>query len=244
MGMTFYLPTKTLKETRMLRLEQFAEWLPWYVNGTLNASDRAVMDSYLAETPMARDEVRYYERMSETMKRRADTVSADIGLAETLQRIKTSPKGVAAPAATSRATAATPDDEGQNWLQRLLGGGWMKPAFACAMAIVVAQSVLLIQQHEEAIIYRSKGTATEGKTSAGAPLEGTFLRVVFKANATEGELRLLLASTQAWVAGGPGQAGEYYVRFAPDHVQAALETLKASGLVSEVAPVNRVPVAQ
>jgi hypothetical protein len=236
----FYLPTKIQKEAHMSPHEQFTEWMPWYVNGTLNVKDRAAMDAYLDVSPMARGEVRYYERMAETMKRRADGIPDDIGLAETLQRIKTSPKNMASP----RAATVVPDGDDQSWLQRLLGGGWMKPALACAMAVIVAQGVFLIQQREDATIYRGKGSLTDGKAPTAAKVEGTFLRVVFKASATEGELRLLLASTQAWVAGGPGQAGEYYLRFAPDHVQAGMESLKASGLVSEIAPVNRVPEAQ
>lgn len=217
--------------------ENFTEWLPWYVNGTLNAKDRAEMDAYLAKSPLARGEVQYYERMAETMKRRAENIPADIGLAQTLQRIKVSPKTQTTSAATRR---AEPDTDEPSWFQRLLNGGWMKPALGCAMAVIVAQGVLLVQQRDDAIVYRGKPSMTDGKTT-GAKAEATYLRVVFKPNATEGELRLLLASTNAWIAGGPGQSGEYYLRFTPDQVQGAMEALKASGLVSEAAPMNQLP---
>lgn len=223
----------------MPHLEKFDEWLPWYVNGTLNAKDRAAMDAHLAATPAAREELRFYERMTATMKRRADSIPEDIGLAKTLERIQAAPRG-AVSSSPPKSSAA----DNESWFSRLLGGGWMKPALGFAMAVILGQSVLLVQQREEAIIYRSKtpvATATTAATATGAKTEAAFLRVVFKANATEGELRLLLASTQAWVAGGPGQAGEYYLRFAPDHVESALEALKASGVVSEIAPVNQVP---
>jgi anti-sigma factor RsiW len=219
----------------MSHLEKFDEWLPWYVNGTLNAKDRAVMDAHLAATPAAREELRFYERMTATMKRRADSIPEDIGLAKTLARIQAAPRAAVSPSSPKSSAA---DDE--SWFSRLLGGGWMKPALGFAMAVILGQSVLLVQQREEAIVYRSK-TPVVTTTAAGAKTEAAFLRVVFKASATEGELRLLLASTQAWVAGGPGQAGEYYLRFAPDHVQSALEALKASGVVSEIAPVDQVP---
>ncbi len=224
--------------------EKFTEWLPWYVNGTLNAKDRATLDAYLAQSSLARDEVQYYERMVSAMKRRAENIPADIGLSQTLQRIKVSPKAEATPPAARRSAA---DSDEQNWfqrfLQRLLGGGWMKPALGCAAAVIVAQGVLLVQQRDEAIIYRGKPAITDNKTT-GAKTEAAFLRVVFKPNATEGELRLLLASTNAWIAGGPGQSGEYYLRFTPDQVQGAMDQLKASGLVSEAAPVNLVPESQ
>jgi anti-sigma factor RsiW len=219
----------------MPHLEKFDEWLPWYVNGTLNAKDRAVMDAHLAATPAAREELRFYERMTATMKRRADSIPEDIGLAKTLARIQAAPRAAMYPSSPKSSAA---DDE--SWFSRLLGGGWMKPALGFAMAVILGQSVLLVQQREEAIVYRSK-TPVVTAAATGVKTEAAFLRVVFKASATEGELRLLLASTQAWVAGGPGQAGEYYLRFAPDHVQSALEALKASGVVSEIAPVDQVP---
>jgi hypothetical protein len=220
--------------------EKFTEWLPWYVNGTLNANDRAAMDAYLAKSSLARDEVQYYERMAATMKRRAENIPADIGLAQTLQRIKVSPKTQTTPPAARR---AEPDASEPNWFQRLLGGGWMKPALGCAMAVIVAQGVLLVQQREDAIVYRGKPSITDAKTT-GAKAETVYLRVVFKPNATEGELRLLLASTNAWIAGGPGQSGEYYLRFTPDQVQGAMDALKASGLVSEAAPASQLPEMQ
>ena len=165
---------------------------------------------------------------------------ADIGLAQTLQRIKVSPKAEAALPATRR---AEPNTDEPSWFQRLLGGGWMKPALGCAAAVIIAQSVLLIQQRDEAIVYRGKASITDAKTT-GAKAEAVYLRVVFKPNATEGELRLLLASTNAWIAGGPGQAGEYYLRFTPDQIQGAMDALKTSGLVSEVAPANQLPDMQ
>jgi hypothetical protein len=233
----------TQKEAQMSHPEQFSERLPWYVNGTLNAKDRAAMDAYLAKSPLARDEVQYYERMAAMMQRRAENIPADIGLAQTLQRIKASPKAEAAPPAARRAKPNAPDATEPSWFQRLLGGGWMKPALGCAMAVIVVQGVLLVQQRDEAIVYRGKASITDTKTT-GTKNEATYLRVVFKPSATEGELRLLLASLNAWIAGGPGQAGEYYLRFTPDQVQGAMDQLKASGLVSEVAPASQLPDMQ
>lgn len=223
--------------------EQFTEWLPWYVNGTLNAKDRAAMDAYLAKSSLARDEVKYYERMAATMQRRAENIPADVGLAQTLQRIKVSPKTQATPPTARRAEPNAPDASEPNWFQRLLGGGWMKPALGCAAAVIVAQGVLLVQQRDAAIIYRGKASISDVKTT-GAKAEAAYLRVVFKPNATEGELRLLLAGSNAWIAGGPGQSGEYYLRFTPDQIQGAMDALKASGLVSEAAPVSQLPDMQ
>jgi anti-sigma factor RsiW len=223
--------------------EQFTEWLPWYVNGTLNAKDRAAMDAYLAKSSLARDEVQYYERMAATMQRRTENIPADIGLAQTLQRIKVSPKAQGTHTTVPRVKPNAPDTSEPNWFQRLLSGGWMKPALGCAAAVIVAQGVLLVQQRDAAIVYRGKASITDVKTT-GAKTEAAYLRVVFKPNATEGELRLLLASSNAWIAGGPGQAGEYYLRFTPDQVQGAMDLLKASGLVSEAAPVNQLPDMQ
>lgn len=207
-------------------LEQFEDWLPWYVNGTLGAKERAAMDAYLAQHPEARQEVTFYARMGETMKRRMEKVPADIGLAKTLARIdQESQKSAVKPAAP---------EAGPSFFSRLLGGGWMKPALALSAAVILGQSVLLVQQRDAATQYR-------GAVTSPAKADGAYLRVVFKANATEGEIRLLLASTEAWVAGGPGMAGEYFLRFQPAKVQAAEAALRASGLASEITPVATVP---
>jgi anti-sigma-K factor RskA len=207
-------------------LEQFEDWLPWYVNGTLGAKERAAMDAYLAAHPEARQEVTFYARMGETMKRRMEKVPADIGLGKTLARIEQErQKSAVKPAAA---------ETRGGWLSKLLGGGWMKPALALSAAVILGQSVLLVQQRQEGTTYR-------GATTAPVQVDGAYLRVVFKANATEGEIRLLLASTEAWVAGGPGMSGEYFLRLSPAKVQAAEAALRASGLVSEIAPVATVP---
>jgi anti-sigma factor RsiW len=207
-------------------LEQFEDWLPWYVNGTLGAKERATMEAYLATHPEARQEVTFYARMGETMKRRMEKVPADIGLAKTLARIEQERQK----SAVKHAAVET----GGGFLSKLLGGGWMKPALALSAAVILGQSVLLVQQRHE-------GTQYRGGATAPAQADGAYLRVVFKANATEGEIRLLLASTEAWVAGGPGMSGEYFLRLSPAKVQAAEAALRASGLVSEITPVATVP---
>jgi anti-sigma factor RsiW len=214
----------------LIKNEQFEEWLPWYVNGTLGASNRAAMDAYIAKHPNAQHEVRFYQRMGETMQRRIAKVPNDIGLATTLARIQQQerPKSAVTP-------ASSPPRE--SFFSKLFGGSLLKPALALSCAVILGQSVLLMQQKQDATIYRGATPATATKT------DGAYLRVVFKASATEGEIRVLLATMQAWIAGGPGLQGEYFLRFTPDKVQAAEDALRNSGLTTEIAPAATAPAA-
>lgn len=231
--------------------EQFEEWLPWYVNNTLNPSDRQKMDTFLAKHPEAMQQVQFWQRMSETMQRRAERVPSDIGLAKTLARIE---QTQAQTQAQTTKLASARSNPSESWLHRLLGGNWMKPALAFSVAVIVGQSVLLVQQKTPEPLYRgstpistttpaASDPAAKSAASARLGAEYVYLRVIFRPNATEGEIRLLLASENAWVAGGPGQSGEYYLRLSPDKVQSAEEAIRASGLVTEIAPVASVPAS-
>jgi hypothetical protein len=252
--------------------EQFDELLPWYVNDSLDAGGRVVVDDFLDKHPEAMQELRFYQRMRETMKRRVEHVSPDVGLSRALARLGQMPRAAAPQPATAAATVPTaraaaapaqaaaptpvraepvakpaakpaanaqPKGRKPGLLEMLFGGSWMKPALAFSACVIVGQAAFLVHQQtrEDTSIYR-------GNTpSVPATTENVYLRVMFKPSATEGEIRLLLASTQAWVAGGPGLTGEYFLRFSPERVQAAQDTLLSSGVATEVTPVASIPGA-
>ena len=74
--------------------ERFSELLPWYVNGTLSAEDRAWVDGYLSEHPTAREELDWYRSLQEGIADSAPKVPATIGLAKTMSLIRGDrPKG-------------------------------------------------------------------------------------------------------------------------------------------------------
>jgi len=70
---------------------------------------------------------------------------------------------------------------------------------------------------------------------------GPFLKVNFKADAREADIRLLLVEINGSLAGGPGQLGDWYVRIPEARIAAAASAVKASPIVDGVARVDALP---
>ena len=71
--------------------------------------------------------------------------------------------------------------------------------------------------------------------------KGPYLKVNFKSDAREADIRLLLVEVNGSLAAGPGQLGDYYVRVPAPQLAAVTEKLKASGIVDGVALVDALP---
>ena len=54
--------------------ERFEELLPWYVNGSLGAEDRAWVDAYLEQNPDARDELAWFRSLQQRVQENAPAV--------------------------------------------------------------------------------------------------------------------------------------------------------------------------
>ena len=67
---------------------RFDELLPFYVNGTLPADERAEVEAWLREHPKAEAELRWYESLTAKLKEDVPAVSsdpADAGICERCQ---------------------------------------------------------------------------------------------------------------------------------------------------------------
>jgi hypothetical protein len=71
--------------------------------------------------------------------------------------------------------------------------------------------------------------------------QGPYLKVNFKGDAREADIRLLLVEVNGSLAAGPGQLGDYYVRIAAPQTEAAAAKLRASTIVDAVAVVDALP---
>ena len=205
---------------------RFTELLPWYVNGTLEASDRAYVEQCLAEDPQARAELDWYRSLQSQMRRDAPQVPETLGLARTLHLIR-----------GDRPTLA---ERVEAWF----GALGMRPAWALAgLSLMVLQGGVIHQ------LLQSAPDARVELRSTGSPRvdTGQLLRLSFAPQATEADLRLLLVSVQGDLAAGPSATGDYLVRVPPGQAEISLARLKASPLVRSVTlsaePAPRPPVS-
>ncbi len=213
--------------------DKFDELLPFYVNDTLDDSDRASVDAYLREHPKSAAELQWYRSLQETMQRVAPAVSAEIGLDKVMARIRAE----RAPA-RSAAKAAAPSlgERLRGWLAALAPQPLLRPALAGALAVVVVQAFVIAN-----LATRPDDGSEIRATRPTVVDPGPFLKVNFKADAREADIRMLLVEIDGTLAGGPGQLGDWYVRSPEARIAAAAETVKASGIVDGVARVDALP---
>ena len=212
---------------------RFDELLPFYVNGTLEESDRAWVDEYLREHPKSAAELQWYRTLQDTMQRDAPAVSAEVGLDKVMARIR----GERAPArAAAKPTEPSFGERVRGWLAALAPQPLLRPALAGALAVVVVQGVVI------ANLASSGDDSSEIRATRPTVVEaGPFLKVNFKADAREADIRMLLVEINGSLAGGPGQLGDWYVRIPEARITAAADKVKASPIVDGVARVDALP---
>jgi len=212
---------------------RFDELLPFYVNGTLEESDRAWVDEYLREHPKSAAELQWYRTLQDTMQRDAPAVSAEVGLDKVMARIR----GERAPArAAAKPIEPSLGERVRGWLAALAPQPLLRPALAGALAVVVVQGVVI------ANLATSGDDSSEIRAARPTVVEaGPFLKVNFKADAREADIRMLLVEINGSLAGGPGQLGDWYVRIPEARITAAADQVKASPIVDGVARVDALP---
>lgn len=214
---------------------QLLQMLPWYVNGTLDDADRARVDDWLRTDPAAAAELAWFQSLQQKVRADAPDVSDEIGLARTLQRIRAESRPAAVAAPTPRRAPATPSftERLRGWLDQFN----LSPAFAMAALVVVVQAGVILNLASGDRDYEQ----VRAVTTEAAPTTGQLLRVAFKPEAREQEIRLLLVTLQGNIESGPGQLGDYYVRVPAAVAKDALVRLKDAPIIESFQPVDAVP---
>jgi hypothetical protein len=220
--------------------KRFEELVPWFVNGTLSPPDAEWVTLYLREHPEATAELRWWESMQARIREDAPAVSPDVGYDRLLARI-----GASASALTSAPAAQAASDvrPGVTAPRRASspGGGWrdwfsswgFTPRFAFASALIVLQAGVI----GKLLLDRS---ATDGAYSdvRGTPgqvrIAGTLMKVSFRPDARENEIRMLLVAIGGSIVEGPTQLGDYVVSVPTERAAAAGQQLVGSGVVDSV----------
>jgi hypothetical protein len=116
----------------------------------------------------------------------------------------------------------------------------LRPALAGAVALVAVQGVVILQLME-----RNEDASTELRTLRGSVVEeGPYLKLNFKADAREADIRLLLVNIHGSLAAGPGQLGDYYVRVPAQQIDAITAQLKNDPIVEGLQVVDGLPARQ
>jgi hypothetical protein len=214
---------------------RFDELLPFYVNGTLAEADRAWVDEWLRDHPHARAELHWAKSLQTRLQEDVPPVSSEVGMERALKRIRTEGPQ---PERARRAAPPSLFERAGEFFRSLVPQPMLRPAFAGAVAVVALQAVAIVhllgeREDDVAQIRALQGSAVVDK--------GPYLKLNFKADAREADIRLLLVEVNGSLAAGPGQLGDYYVRVPASQLAAVTEKVKASGIVDGVAVVDALP---
>jgi hypothetical protein len=200
--------------------ERFEELLPWYVNGSIGAEDRAFVEAYLEQHPEMRGELDWYRSLQQRVQENAPAVPATVGLARTMRLIQ-----------GDRPTLA-------ERVGAFFGNLGMRPAYALAgLAIMAVQGGVILElmgdmRENEAEIRALHAVRVE---------EGPMLKISFAPDAKETDIRLLVMQVRGELAGGPGQLGDYYLRVPAGSEAEALKRVQAAPIVQAAALAPGVP---
>lgn len=213
--------------------------LPWYVNGTLAAGERRVVEEHLATCAACRDEAARC-RETEAAVRAAGEVAPSphpARLARLMERIDQAEADEAAAgaplgrrlgrplAASRRALSATPR------AVRLL-------VAAQAAALLVTVGALAWRAPA---VFQTLSQESPAEAGEGAAAAGTRVRVLFADGTTEREMRELLAAVRGRIVGGPSPLGAWVVEVptgeSGDPLEVVLAHLRSRRQVTFAEPV-------
>ncbi len=208
------------------------------MNGTLSETDRALVESYLREHPAAQGQLRWHESLQQRLREDAPPVSSEVGLERALHRIRTEGP---APAGARKAVAPSLVERVRDWLAAALPQTVLRPALAGALAVVAVQAVVIGNLASDA---EDAATELRAIQSTSVVEKGPYLKINFKPDAREADIRLLLVEVNGSLAAGPGQLGDYYVRVPQSQAEATTAKLSTNPIVEGVAVVDGLPARE
>jgi anti-sigma factor RsiW len=197
--------------------DEAEELLPWYATGQLDAADRGLVEAHLLDCPQCQRQLGVERRMAEQFQ--ALTPQVDSGWARLRRRIE-------APARPPRRPLAETAAEFWHILTR--------PAVAALATAQVAFVALAA-----AILPTFTSPAYQALGSAPAPADANVI-VMFRADATEFDIRGALNATGASLVGGPTPANAYLLHVPDKGRETALARLRNDDEVTLAEPIDGV----
>jgi hypothetical protein len=213
--------------------EALMDLLPWYVNGTLSTEETKLVDQYLEQYPAYRQQLAFLEALQKEVQDNIPRSAPDLGLTSTLVKIE-----MHSNLGRDQLSRVKPVE---NWFDRLFSGGFQfRPAYALGIAIIFMQTALIGYLIPDGVESYSQVRATR----IVPPSVGPFIKVSFRPDAKESDIRFLMIQLGASIVGGPSQLGDYYLFLNPSRTDWAAQQLRKSPMVDSVNVIATLPVAK
>jgi anti-sigma factor RsiW len=187
---------------------QTQQLLPWYVTGTLNREDTALVEQHLGECAECREDLETETALAREIK--ALPGDADQGWAALKAGIEAGPAGMAPVAMRRRAITR-----------------WHLAAVAGLATAASVATFLLVRPPS---LYRTLSAPL-------SPADGNLI-VIFTPESPEAALRTMLMQNGARIVDGPTSVGAYVLHVAEDQRAAVLVRLKRDHNISVAEPID------
>ena len=219
---------------------QFDELSRKAAGGTLDATERAALEAQLREHPQRRFDLEWDAAFRAELDKKIAEMPALPGWERT-ERVLLAERAAGDTGRlqqTARPAGARTGllDRFSDWLAASLG--LVVNLQAVAVALVVAQAGVIgyLTWQSRSFDEGAMRTATRD-----ARPRGPLLRVSFRSDVREGDLRRVLAAVGGEIVGGPGQIGVYLVRINDGSLAVAAQRLRDSGTTELVEVVDGKP---
>jgi hypothetical protein len=206
-------------------------------SGALSADERAALDEMLRQHPERRFDLEWDAALRARLEEKIAAMPALPGWTRTEQLL------LAEQASGERAQAAQTAGRvarKPGLLDRV--SEWMASSFGLAVnAQAVAVVLVLAQAGVIGLLAWQYSPPDEGAMRTATPdarPRGPLLRVSFRSDVREGDLRRALAAVGGEIVGGPGQLGVYLVRIKEGSLDVAARQLGATGTTELVEVVS------
>ena len=192
----------------------FRAALPFYINGTLAANERAEVEAFLALDAEAREELAFAQALAGAARRHVGERDPMAGFAQFRQRL-----------AAARADEQKPPRRG--WREWARSWGF-SPALGFVIALLGVQTVMNLGVLPRAVdepVTRSLATAQRAAN----------LKIVVRASTNMAQLAELLQAQRCQIVWGPGSGGEFWLVVDDrKRIEAVRNALLGSNLVDDV----------
>lgn len=197
--------------------DEAEELLPWYASGQLDTTDRSRVDAHLASCAHCRNQLEAERRLIREFQ--AIVPEVDSGWERIRRRIE-------APTPARKSRRPWPNPFAEAWA--IFSRPAVAALAAAQLAFVVIAGWVLVSLGRPA--YHTLG-------SAPAPAAANVI-VMFRADATELDIRNVLRSSGASLVDGPTPANAYLLHVAPKRRELALRKLQSDDSVQLAQPID------
>ena len=192
--------------------------LPWFVNGTLEGEELALVQRHLGECPRCQQEVEWLRELHAACIAGEAMPGASAAFRKLRGQLEESREGRDSIAASRRSRSRT----------RL----WSRWAIAAQLVVIAVLGTLLLWSTDGSAPYR-----TLAARDAAAPATGSLV-VVFDPATTEAEVHRILRGAGARIVDGPTQANAYVLEVPPEQTDRAAQAIKAERAALLVEPLG------